>query len=155
MAAVIELNSAQRLTGTDSASAAASRPISRPASLPPESKPALRVIHGGRSSQVLQLRRMYLRRRLFVVSLLVVLVLAAVQLVGLAWSGLTASAATGPVAEQFYEVRSGDSLWSIAGQVLPGGDRRDAVDQLVGANPTVADSAGTIQAGDILRVPQS
>jgi len=98
---------------------------------------------------------MYLRRRLFVVSLLVVLVLAAVQLVGLAWSGLNASATTGPVAEQFYEVRSGDSLWSIAGQVLPGRDRRDAVDQLVEANPSVANSAGSIQAGDMLRVPQS
>lgn len=115
----------------------------------PGGRPPLRVIEGGRSTRRSATpSRVLLRRRLMAVLVvlgLVVLVAAGIRLVsplvvapGLASgaSPAASSAAAGadaalvPIAADTYVVRPGDTLWSIAERLDPGGDPRPVVDSL-------------------------
>jgi nucleoid-associated protein YgaU len=55
-----------------------------------------------------------------------------------------------PAVEERYVVRSGDTLWSIAGHVAPNGDPRPVVDALVEANDV---DPGALVPGQTLVVP--
>jgi hypothetical protein len=78
------------------------------------------------------------RRRLLVAGLILLLVAAALVLVQSARAGagggpLATTGAAGsprPISEQMWVVRPGDTLWSIAAAVDPGGDERPLVDRL-------------------------
>ena len=161
MAAVIELSTARRIhsttgpTSTGPGSAAATARHLPVGSVPEATAPPrLRVIQGGRSERAVQLRRTYLRRRLLVVTVLVLLVLGAAHLLSAVGGALASPAVPAPAASAAtYDVAPGETLWSIAGQVLPGGDRRDAVDRLIEANPWLLESGTVLRAGDVLRVP--
>jgi LysM repeat protein len=76
-----------------------------------------------------------------------------VVLVGAAWGGPALGAITpdgpAPVARTSYTVRPGDTLWSIAHRLSPGGDPRSIVDSLSAANGI---SAGDLQPGQVLVV---
>jgi nucleoid-associated protein YgaU len=78
-----------------------------------------------------------------------------VALVGGAWAGpamgsvLTRSEPES-VARRAYVVREGDTLWSIAERVSPGGDPRPLVDALSAANGV---SAGHLVPGQVIVVP--
>lgn len=78
-----------------------------------------------------------------------------VALVGGAWAGpamgsvLTRSEPES-VARRAYVVREGDTLWSIAERVSPGGDPRPVVDALSAANGVVP---GHLVPGQVLVVP--
>jgi Tfp pilus assembly protein FimV len=98
---------------------------------------------------------MYLRRRLLVLTVAVLALLAGVRAVAAVGGAVASALAAEPVATQSYEVQAGDSLWSVAGRFLPGGDRRDAVARLADLNPTVVSAGGGVQAGDVLQVPAS
>ena len=111
------------------ASPNSNHPAPQPAS---PRRPDLRVIHGGRSSATLAMRRVFLRRRLVVgLGLLVVTavlwmaVVGALSLVGgtsTASQTSAATAAASPAAAEEYFVQPGDTLWVIARQ-LPSGRR--------------------------------
>ena len=100
-----------------------------------EPRPQLRVLQGGRSPAALVARRTYLLRRVLVASVAVVLVVVLAQLVG-SLAGSLAGAVDGPPAAsgQVHVVRPGDTLWSLAGDLAPGLDRRVAVDDLLALN---------------------
>ncbi|MDA8288965.1 MAG: LysM peptidoglycan-binding domain-containing protein [Actinomycetota bacterium] len=100
----------------------------------PRGRPTLRLVHGGLAdAEPARVRR---RGRLAPL-------LACVALVGAVWFGAGAlrsadtpsPLATLPGAQVFggvahYVVRPGDTLWSIASQLVPGGDPRPIVDEL-------------------------
>jgi hypothetical protein len=119
------------------ASPNSNHPAPRPVS---PRRPDLRVIHGGRSSANLAMRRVFLRRRLVVgLGLLIVTavlwmaVVGALSLVGGTPTESQTSAATAaasPAAAEEYFVRPGDTLWVIARQLHPTGDIRSLVDEL-------------------------
>jgi len=75
-------------------------------------------------------------------------------LVGAAWSGPALRAITpeepAAVARTSYVVRQGDTLWTIARHLSPGGDPRSIVDSLSADNRI---SAGDLQPGQVLIVP--
>ena len=161
MAAVIDLSTARRLADTNRSLHGTAAPIGRsrlataPAILPTPQRqlPELRLIEGGRSERAVQRRQMYLRRRLLVLTVATLALLAGVRVLGAVGGAVASALAPEPVATQSYEVQSGDTLWSVAGEFLPGGDRRDAVARLAVLNPTVVSAGGGVQAGDVLQVP--
>lgn len=55
-----------------------------------------------------------------------------------------------PVPATYHIVLPGETLWSIAGDVAPGADRRDAVDRIVEFN---ALSSAGVQAGQRVAIP--
>lgn len=80
--------------------------------------------------------------------------------VGLVWAVLLAAMAVmiarpaeppAPAATTTVVVQPGDTLWSLAGDVLPAADRRVTVDQITELNGIR--SAGEIRPGDVLVVP--
>jgi hypothetical protein len=108
------------------------RHADRPSSAP-EARPALRVIHGGRSARQLARRRVYRRRRLVAGIGLLMVVRSLVGEASPALSPASSSAATAavpPAAAEAYVVQPGDTLWSIAAQLPHGGDVRALVDEL-------------------------
>lgn len=109
--------------------------------------PDLRLVRGGRSPEVLRLRRTYRRRRLAVGVVAVLLVLVAARAV----VGLSAAQAAPASGGVDHVVHAGDTMWSIAADVAPGMDRRVAVDRLVEANG----GASELQVGQVVRVPGS
>lgn len=161
MAAVIDLSTARRLADTTRSLRGTAAPIGRsrlataPAILPTPQRqlPELRLIEGGRSERAVQRRQMYLRRRLLVLTVAVLALMAGVRVLGAVGGAVASALAPEPVATQSYEVQAGDTLWSVAGEFLPGGDRRDAVARLADLNPTVVSAGGGVQAGDVLQVP--
>ncbi len=117
-------------------------PRRQPTTVPPgpgtPRRPALRVLEGGRAPGRLAQRTVYRRRRL--VALAVVLLLTAAVLV-LANAVLARTAGGGtpaPVAgtssPSVHVVQPGDTLWSIARELQPGGDVRLTVDRLAELN---------------------
>jgi nucleoid-associated protein YgaU len=103
----------------------------------------------------------YLRRRLAVVLVLLALVLSVALLaprvaggdghrdrpVGLAAGG-TPPAAAAPAATAGHVVRPGDTVWSIAEALDPGGDLRATVDRIVEAN-----GGATLVVGQRIELP--
>lgn len=81
-----------------------------------------------------------------VMSALMAALIGAVLVTVSASSGATASVRT-----TSYAVQPGDTLWSLAGKVRPGADRRDTVARLVELNPQ---AAGGIVAGETLNLPR-
>ena len=63
---------------------------------------------------------------------------------------LGGSAEPVPVASRSYVVRSGDTLWAIAGRLAPGRDPRPVVDAIARANGV---EAGDLVPGQTLVVP--
>ncbi len=118
------------------------------------SRPPLRVLEGGRSPR--QVAR-YRRRRMVVAMVLVAI--AGVTTIGVrATLPILRSAVPGahPVAPPgsagragapWVVVRPGDTLWSIARRLAPGGDVRAAVDRLANVHGT-----GPLQVGERLPV---
>lgn len=144
MAAVIELRTGQALSEAPGVH-------DRPA----PAGPGLRLIHGGRSAQARQMRRVFLVRRLAVVVGLVVAVWFLAQVVGAAFTPI--GRADAPVAEvaAVHQVRQGDTLWALAAAVDPEADPRDVVDQIINlnqGNPAIS-AGGQLLAGESLRLP--
>lgn len=125
-----------------SAAALNLHPRIRPTTVPPgpqsPTRPALRVLDGGRAPGRLAQQALYRRRRLVVaavalVTALVLVLLANAVLVRTAGGGTPASVAgtsSGPV----HVVQPGETLWSIAQGLDAGGDVRLVVDRLVHLN---------------------
>jgi hypothetical protein len=144
MAAVIELRTGQALTEAPGVH-------DRPA----PAGPGLRLIHGGRSAQARQMRRVFLVRRLAVVAGLILAAWFLAQLVGAALTPIDTAGA--PVAEvaAVQQVRQGDTLWALAAAVDPDADPRDVVDQIISlnqGNPAIS-AGGQLIAGESLRLP--
>jgi nucleoid-associated protein YgaU len=82
-------------------------------------------------------------------------VLATAALVAGFWAGPVANALGRspemlPASDRTYVVRSGDTLWSIAGRVAPGRDPRAVVDEIAAVNDV---AAGSIVPGQSLVIP--
>ena len=90
-----------------------------------------------------------LTRRGRVVILVMLLALGAVLSLVVASSGAASSAAE-QVPVQYVTVAPGDTLWSIAGEVAPGTDRRDTVAEIVELN---ALDGSSVRAGQRIAVP--
>ena len=76
----------------------------------------------------------YRRRRLAVLVLAVAVLLAGSQVVHHALFQSASAAGPVPAAHQVVTAERGDSYWSLAAEVSPGGDLRSTVDALVRAN---------------------
>lgn len=89
------------------------------------------------------------RRRRLVALALVVLVATSVVLLAVRVGQADAELDGAPPAAPVYIVRPGDTLWSIAEKLDPGGDPRDLVDRL-------ADAAGgsTLVPGQRIELPR-
>lgn len=114
------------------------RPTTVPPGPRPPLRPALRVVEGGRAPGAVARRARYRRRRLAAATLLVAVVttalfLANAVLAGSAGGGTPTSAA-GTAPGAVHVVQPGDTLWSIARALDPGGDVRLTVDRLVALN---------------------
>jgi Tfp pilus assembly protein FimV len=82
-----------------------------------------------------------------VVAVAAAIVVVAVQLVsGLIGPPVVAAPASVPAT---HVVGSGETMWSVAGELAPQLDRRVAVDALVAANG----GSERLQVGDVLEVP--
>jgi len=137
MAAVIDLSTARQLGPVEV--------FDRPTT---PARPALRLIEGGASHRLVRRRRVYLRRRLAVLTVAVVLVVILLQGFGTVVSALLPSA---PAAStETYTVGSGDTLWDVAGRIAPSADRRATVDSLVALN-----GSAPLRVGQHLVLPAS
>lgn len=144
MAAVIELRTGRAL---DEAPGVHDRP--EPAG------PGLRLIHGGRSAQARQMRRVFLVRRIAVVVGLVLAVWFLAQLVGAAFTPIGTAGTPMSQVAAVHQVRQGDTLWALAAAVDPDADPRDVVDQIISlnqGNPAIS-AGGQLLAGESLRLP--
>jgi LysM repeat protein len=103
-----------------------------------------RAARGAGGQGALRLTR---RGRLVILAML--LAVGAVLSLTVTSSGLASSAAQ-QVPVQYVTVAPGDTLWSIAGEVAPGTDRRDTVAEIVELN---ALDGSTVQAGQRIAVP--
>lgn len=130
-------------------------PRPQPTTVPPGPRrplrPALRVIEGGRAPGRVAQQAVYRRRRIAAVLLLAaavlaVYVLASAVLVRPAGGGTPTS--TAGTSSAVHVVQPGDTLWSIAGEINPGGDVRVTVDQLKELN-----GSAPLQVGQRLLVP--
>jgi Tfp pilus assembly protein FimV len=93
----------------------------------------------------------FLVRRAAVAAFAVIAILVLSQVVGSVLSAAGAVLSPRPAASgQVHTVRSGESLWSIAGDLAPGLDRRVAVDDLAALN-----GGADVRAGQELRLPAS
>lgn len=116
----------------------------------PASRPALRLVQGGRSDAALAAT--YRRRRLVAALGLVVVVvlglLAAQAVAGVAagWAAPSPAPIEGPAVT--VEARPGDTLWTLARRVRPSGDVRPVVEAMLADRGTAE-----LQVGDEVRVP--
>ena len=131
------------------------QPTTCPPDRRPPSRPALRVLEGGRSPAA-QARQAVYRRRRVVAGLLAVAVLALIVLAGAALAGIAGGvpSAAGSSAHRPPSTpsswRPGDTLWSIAEAVAPDVDPRITVDRLVernGGSPLVVGQELQVPAG--------
>jgi nucleoid-associated protein YgaU len=125
---------------------------SSPSWAPSDAKVLVRVSHPPRA--LVPSRHTYTRRRIVAALVLTALVL-------LAWAGLrevgvtTAVSAPGravagaPVSGPRYVVQPGDTLWSIARRIDPGGDPRPLVDRLAAAHVSAQ-----LVAGEVIVLPR-
>ena len=117
----------------------------------PTPAPQLRLVRGGQDPHARSMRRTYLVRRTAVAAVAVVLVLLVVQILGAVGGAVAGAFDSAPAASgEVHVVRAGDTLWSIAGQVAPGVDRRVAVDDLLALN-----GEGPLRIGQHLQLPAS
>ena len=91
----------------------------------------------------------YRRRRLVAVVVGLALLVAAVQLVSGALFSSASAGTNAPAGPRVVVAEQGDSYWSLAGEVSPGGDLRSTVDALVDAN-----GGGDLHVGDRIVVPE-
>jgi hypothetical protein len=115
---------AVRMPGTSTAARGAARPAS--------AQSALRLTRRGR-----------------LVILLMLIAVGAVLSLVVTSSGAASSAAQ-QVPVQYVTVAPGETLWSIAGDVAPGSDRRDTVAEIVELN---ALQGSSVRAGQRIAVP--
>lgn len=148
MAAVIDLHTGARVQGAPRPQAAGS-----------PAPPRLRVIEGGgeggraphRGPRAVPAHRVFLVRRLVVGVVAAVLVVLVAQAAGsVLVAGAAAVSGTPAASGDLYEVRSGDTLWSIAGELAPDVDPRVAVDDLAALN-----GGSSLEVGEQLRLPAS
>ncbi len=92
-------------------------------------------------------RPVHLTMRAKVLGVLVVVALILLLLPGLARGD---GPDRGPARTTAYTVQSGDTLWAIAGQVAPGRDPREVVDQMVRDNHL---HGGGLRVGEQLQIP--
>lgn len=117
------------------------RPIPHVDRAAPPRRPDLRVLPGGRSRR--PSRAVLLRRRLVAALVLAsALWLAGWVLGSLGGGPLAAPGPARPVSRATYVVQPGDTLWSVAARLDRGGDIRDTVQALAGANGGSAITAG-------------
>ena len=90
----------------------------------------------------------YRRRRLVALVVGLALLAAAVQLVSGALFSSASAGASAPAGPTVVTAEAGDSYWSLAGEVSPGGDLRSTVDALVDAN-----GGGDLHVGDRIVLP--
>lgn len=135
-------------------------PLDRPLA-EPAGRPQLRLVPTGPAHHRHPASAVYRRRRLaalvLVLSLLAGLVAASRVVVGSLGSGTPQPApeapaaplpaAAAPVAGEAYVVRPGDTLWSIASRLAPGGDVRDVVARLAERNGGPA-----LHVGDVIQL---
>jgi nucleoid-associated protein YgaU len=98
--------------------------------------------------QHLPMSRTYVRRRR--VAATVATVVVALGLLGPVSQAFAGPGGMEPVAQRSYVVRSGDTLWAIAGSVAPGSDPREIVEQILSANQV---DPGSLSPGQVLTVP--
>lgn len=133
-----------------------SAPRLRPTTVPPgprrPSRPALRVIEGGRAPGAAARRARYRRRRIVAALLLVAVVTTALLLANAVLAGSagggTPTSAAGTAAAAVHVVQPGDTLWSIARDLDPAEDVRLTVDRLVALN-----GGSPLQVGQRLVLP--
>ena len=129
------------------------QPTTCPPDRRPPSRPALRVLEGGRSPAA-QARQAVYRGRRMVAGLLVVAVVALLVLAGAALARIAggvpsaAGSSAPPAAVDTVVVQPGDTLWSIAEAVAPDVDPRITVDRLVERN-----GGAPLVVGQELQVP--
>jgi Tfp pilus assembly protein FimV len=117
----------------------------------PATPPHLRLVRGGQDPRARSLRRTYLVRRTAVAAVAVAVILVLAQVVGAVSGSVAGAFDSAPAASgQVHVVEPGDTLWSIAGQVAPGIDRRVAVDDLLALN-----GEGPLRIGQQLQLPAS
>ena len=129
------------------------QPTTCPPDRRPPSRPALRLLEGGRSPAA-QARQAVYRGRRVVAGLLVVAVVALLVLAGAALARIAggvpsaAGSSAPPAAVDTVVEQPGDTLWSIAEAVAPGVDPRITVDRLVERN-----GGAPLVVGQELQVP--
>lgn len=131
-------------------------PRLQPTTVPPgpgsPPRPALRVLEGGRAPSRLAQQAVYRRRRLVALAVLVlattVVLLLASAVVARSAGGGTPVPAAGTLEPAVHVVQPGDTLWSIARELEPGGDVRLTVDRLVDLN-----GGATLTVGQRLVLP--
>ena len=125
-----------------SATALQLQPRLRPTTVPPgpgpSSRPALRVLEGGRAPARLARQAVYRRRRFAALVLVTLVVLGALLLANAVVARTAGGGNPYPVAGTssplLHVVQPGDTLWSIARGLDPDGDVRLTVDRLVDLN---------------------
>jgi hypothetical protein len=90
----------------------------------------------------------YRRRRLVALVVGLALLVAAVQLVSGALFSSASAGTSAPAGPAVITAEAGDSYWSLAADVSPGGDLRSTVDALVAAN-----GGGDLHVGDRIVLP--
>lgn len=95
-----------------------------------------------------RMSRTHVRRRRVTVTFATVLV--ALALLGPV-SRAMAGSGMEPAAQRSYVVRSGDTVWDIAGHVAPAQDPRVVVEQILEANHV---NPGSLTPGQVLLVPR-
>ncbi len=127
----------RRIQAMSSAAALQLAPRRQPTTPPPgtgPSRPALRVLEGGRAPGRVRQQAVYRRRRVVAAAALVlvtvVTLLLANAVVARSAGGGTPVPAAGTSSSAVHVVQPGDTLWSVAAELAPGRDVRITGDQL-------------------------
>jgi LysM domain len=149
MAAIIDIRTGasllhDRRTRAARAQAALAAPVTADGALAdtwlePDPGPRLRVVHGGRSAQFRQRRRVFMIRRVLAVAAVLVVAVVGLRLGSMAvqaFSVPTADIISTPSADPSlpYVVQQGDTLAGIARDLAPAGDPAAVIEQIVELN---------------------